>query len=265
MSLLEPFDLTNTARSVYDYETFERVKSVFVASWRILQETLDLNSVFSPIMIPSPASSCISTTSNGVATNNVCCIMTNTNATITTTPATTINENETSDLTIVNDTRNNLEPYLITPPIQKDFNLNENTNNDAAANDNEDMGKNYQDNLNNKDNEQEEFMEQQQEEDDIIIDVNDEYDEDVNNENDMVEGKCTKVVATAVTTTPMVNSCSSNCQKLHKRKDLNRTLTPRQMKIYEDISSSPKSNTKIINRSASNNSSNNKTATNMIS
>lgn len=52
---LEPFDLTNTARSVYDYETFERVKAVFVASWRVLQETLDLNSVFSPIMVPSPS------------------------------------------------------------------------------------------------------------------------------------------------------------------------------------------------------------------
>ncbi|XP_053948280.1 poly(A) RNA polymerase gld-2 homolog B isoform X1 [Anastrepha ludens] len=48
----EPFDLTNTARSVYDFETFERVKAVFVASWRILQQTLDLNSIFSPIIIP---------------------------------------------------------------------------------------------------------------------------------------------------------------------------------------------------------------------
>ncbi|XP_011191026.1 poly(A) RNA polymerase gld-2 homolog B [Zeugodacus cucurbitae] len=49
----EPFDLTNTARSVYDFETFERVKAVFVASWRILQQTLDLNSIFAPIIIPS--------------------------------------------------------------------------------------------------------------------------------------------------------------------------------------------------------------------
>ncbi|KAL9882315.1 uncharacterized protein ACN427_010194 isoform 2-T7 [Glossina fuscipes fuscipes] len=49
----EPFDLTNTARSVYDFETFERVKAVFVASWRLLQETLELNSVFSTVIIPS--------------------------------------------------------------------------------------------------------------------------------------------------------------------------------------------------------------------
>uniref|UniRef100_A0A1A9W310 PAP-associated domain-containing protein n=1 Tax=Glossina brevipalpis TaxID=37001 RepID=A0A1A9W310_9MUSC len=48
----EPFDLTNTARSVYDFETFERVKAVFVTSWRLLQQTLDLNSVFSTV-IPS--------------------------------------------------------------------------------------------------------------------------------------------------------------------------------------------------------------------
>ncbi|XP_059224181.1 poly(A) RNA polymerase gld-2 homolog B [Stomoxys calcitrans] len=44
----EPFDLTNTARSVYDFETFERVKGVFVSSWRVLKDTLDLNSIFLP-------------------------------------------------------------------------------------------------------------------------------------------------------------------------------------------------------------------------
>lgn len=52
----EPFDLTNTARSVYDFETFERVKAVFVASWHVLQDTLNLDSVFSPLVI-SPTSS----------------------------------------------------------------------------------------------------------------------------------------------------------------------------------------------------------------
>lgn len=50
--IIEPFDLTNTARSVYDYETFARVKAVFIASWRILQNTLDLQSIFAPIMLP---------------------------------------------------------------------------------------------------------------------------------------------------------------------------------------------------------------------
>uniref|UniRef100_T1H1L5 Uncharacterized protein n=1 Tax=Megaselia scalaris TaxID=36166 RepID=T1H1L5_MEGSC len=46
----KPFDLTNTARSVYDGETFDRVKSVFVTSWKILQETMDLNSIFNPML-----------------------------------------------------------------------------------------------------------------------------------------------------------------------------------------------------------------------
>lgn len=46
----EPFDLTNTARSVYDSDTFERVKLVFVSSFKILQETLDINSIFSPLV-----------------------------------------------------------------------------------------------------------------------------------------------------------------------------------------------------------------------
>ncbi|XP_037916548.1 homeobox protein 2-like isoform X1 [Hermetia illucens] len=49
----EPFDLTNTARSVYDCETFERIKAVFIASWKILQETMDLNAIFSPIVTAS--------------------------------------------------------------------------------------------------------------------------------------------------------------------------------------------------------------------
>lgn len=42
----EPFDLTNTARSVYDIEAFENIKSVFRNSYRKLQETRDLLSIF---------------------------------------------------------------------------------------------------------------------------------------------------------------------------------------------------------------------------
>ncbi|XP_073834169.1 uncharacterized protein [Musca autumnalis] len=57
----EPFDLTNTARSVYDYETFERVKSVFVSSWHALRDSLDLNSVFVPITDTSSTSQTSST------------------------------------------------------------------------------------------------------------------------------------------------------------------------------------------------------------
>lgn len=42
----EPFDLTNTARSVYDLETFENIKTVFRNSYSTLHETRDLFSIF---------------------------------------------------------------------------------------------------------------------------------------------------------------------------------------------------------------------------
>lgn len=42
----EPFDLTNTARSVYDGEIFEKVKQIFVKSWQCLLDTMDLTSLF---------------------------------------------------------------------------------------------------------------------------------------------------------------------------------------------------------------------------
>uniref|UniRef100_T1JEY6 Uncharacterized protein n=1 Tax=Strigamia maritima TaxID=126957 RepID=T1JEY6_STRMM len=41
----EPFELTNTARSVYDDGVFSRVKSVFQCSWRRLRETKKLGSI----------------------------------------------------------------------------------------------------------------------------------------------------------------------------------------------------------------------------
>lgn len=50
----EPFDLTNTARSVFDADIFEQIKSVFSTCWRRLKETNDLNSIFEcePLFIP---------------------------------------------------------------------------------------------------------------------------------------------------------------------------------------------------------------------
>lgn len=42
----EPFDLTNTARSVYDPETFDRIRSIFLASYHRLETTRSLNSIF---------------------------------------------------------------------------------------------------------------------------------------------------------------------------------------------------------------------------
>lgn len=42
----EPFDLSNTARSVYDVDVFEKVKNVFVISYNKLNETRELDSIF---------------------------------------------------------------------------------------------------------------------------------------------------------------------------------------------------------------------------
>lgn len=43
----EPFDLTNTAHSVYDPEAFEKIKSVFRSSYDALKETRNLDCIFS--------------------------------------------------------------------------------------------------------------------------------------------------------------------------------------------------------------------------
>ncbi|KAH0548895.1 hypothetical protein KQX54_004058 [Cotesia glomerata] len=42
----EPFDLTNTARSVYDFDTFEHIKQVFKLTCETLEKTHSLESVF---------------------------------------------------------------------------------------------------------------------------------------------------------------------------------------------------------------------------
>ncbi|XP_020813312.1 poly(A) RNA polymerase gld-2 homolog A [Drosophila serrata] len=42
----EPFDQTNTARSVYDSTTFERIRAIFQASYRRLESTRSLSSIF---------------------------------------------------------------------------------------------------------------------------------------------------------------------------------------------------------------------------
>lgn len=41
----EPFDLTNTARSVYDVDTFDRIKYIFHFAYNVLRETKDLSSI----------------------------------------------------------------------------------------------------------------------------------------------------------------------------------------------------------------------------
>lgn len=41
----EPFDLSNTARSVYDLMNFKRIKHVFVMSYRALSTKRDLSSI----------------------------------------------------------------------------------------------------------------------------------------------------------------------------------------------------------------------------
>lgn len=51
----EPFDLTNTARSCYDEKVFERIKSVFVTSWHVLRDTMELERLFDePFLAPPP-------------------------------------------------------------------------------------------------------------------------------------------------------------------------------------------------------------------
>lgn len=42
----EPFELTNTARSVYDRAVFEQIKGVFINSWLKMKATHSLDSIF---------------------------------------------------------------------------------------------------------------------------------------------------------------------------------------------------------------------------
>lgn len=46
----EPFDLTNTARSTYDWDIFLKIKNVFFQSWRKLNETKNVDSLFQEAM-----------------------------------------------------------------------------------------------------------------------------------------------------------------------------------------------------------------------
>lgn len=50
----EPFDYTNTARSVYDVEVFQKIKYVFGQSYQQLQQTLDLKSILNEKFISFP-------------------------------------------------------------------------------------------------------------------------------------------------------------------------------------------------------------------
>jgi len=45
----EPYDRTNTARSVYDKNIFERIISIFEICWQRLDASQDLGSIFKPI------------------------------------------------------------------------------------------------------------------------------------------------------------------------------------------------------------------------
>nr|XP_027207800.1 poly(A) RNA polymerase gld-2 homolog B-like [Penaeus vannamei] len=51
----EPFDLTNTARSVYDEEVFERVKKVFGDSFKLLAESKDLSTIIPFVKSVTPS------------------------------------------------------------------------------------------------------------------------------------------------------------------------------------------------------------------
>uniref|UniRef100_A0A182NL83 PAP-associated domain-containing protein n=1 Tax=Anopheles dirus TaxID=7168 RepID=A0A182NL83_9DIPT len=54
----EPFNRTNTGKSVYNKQIFEQIKSAFVASWKMLEENQELSILFGePLFTPSLMSS----------------------------------------------------------------------------------------------------------------------------------------------------------------------------------------------------------------
>lgn len=50
----EPFDRSNAARSCCDEKIFERIKELFSRSWHLLQETKDLDRLFSDEVLVPP-------------------------------------------------------------------------------------------------------------------------------------------------------------------------------------------------------------------
>ncbi|XP_052868512.1 poly(A) RNA polymerase gld-2 homolog B [Anopheles cruzii] len=58
----EPFDLTNTARSVFDGDVFEQIKSTFGTSWRMLEASKCLSALFGDPLF-TPLTSTLSITS----------------------------------------------------------------------------------------------------------------------------------------------------------------------------------------------------------
>uniref|UniRef100_A0A182VW86 Uncharacterized protein n=1 Tax=Anopheles minimus TaxID=112268 RepID=A0A182VW86_9DIPT len=58
----EPFDYTNTARSVFDGEVFEQIKSTFATSWQMLKDSKHVNALFGEPLF-TPVTSTLSITS----------------------------------------------------------------------------------------------------------------------------------------------------------------------------------------------------------
>ncbi|XP_040156512.1 poly(A) RNA polymerase gld-2 homolog B [Anopheles arabiensis] len=58
----EPFDFTNTARSVFDGDVFEQIKSTFATSWRMLKDSKSLSVLFGEPLF-TPVTSTLSITS----------------------------------------------------------------------------------------------------------------------------------------------------------------------------------------------------------
>lgn len=54
----EPFEFTNTARSVYDIDVFYKIKYVFAQSYQELHQTLDLKSILNEKFAVFPVSHC---------------------------------------------------------------------------------------------------------------------------------------------------------------------------------------------------------------
>uniref|UniRef100_A0A182IJJ6 Poly(A) RNA polymerase mitochondrial-like central palm domain-containing protein n=1 Tax=Anopheles atroparvus TaxID=41427 RepID=A0A182IJJ6_ANOAO len=57
----EPFNLTNTGKSVHNGYIFAQIKSVFAASWKALEDGQDLSNIFGKTTFPTPSRSSVNT------------------------------------------------------------------------------------------------------------------------------------------------------------------------------------------------------------
>ncbi|XP_058130528.1 poly(A) RNA polymerase gld-2 homolog A-like [Anopheles ziemanni] len=64
LSIEEPFNRTNTAKSVHNGYVFEQIKFALAASWRTLEDTQDLNDIFAEPLFSTPTLSPLTNSSS---------------------------------------------------------------------------------------------------------------------------------------------------------------------------------------------------------